>query len=250
MRIYILILAAFTLGACTLKPVETVYHEEEDFTRFTTQLLKTNNRSKEIELVASKECPGKVICTDQEIKLKVKHADRFSLLKGKDLVLETEEGNLNLNERDYSNSYDIKTKAKDGTSGVLTEHFLIWVTESDFRKAAYAKTAIMKVGDDSFELSSEGRNSWQIMLDRERLLEIMDKEQQREYGLFPLQGKNIKEITVQEKRMSSEAEESTWKLVKDSNSVEDLRYFLEKFPDSPYAIPAKLKLKQLERGKE
>ena len=47
--------------------------------------------------------------------------------------------------------------------------------------------------------------------------------------------------------MSSEAEESTWKLVKDSNSAEDLRYFLEKFPDSPYAIPAKLKLKQLEK---
>ena len=40
--------------------------------------------------------------------------------------------------------------------GVLTEQFLIWVSESDFRKAAYAETAIMKVGDDSFELSSEG----------------------------------------------------------------------------------------------
>ena len=250
MRIYILILAAFALGACTLKPVETVYHEEEDVTRFTTKAFKTKTRSKEIELVASKECPGKVICTDQEIKLKVKHTDRFSLLKGKDLVLETEEGNLNLNERDYSNSYDIGMIAKDGTTGVLKEQFLIWVSESDFRKAAYAQNAILKVGDDSFDLSSEGRDPWQIMLDRERLLEIMDKEQQREYGLYTHEKKDKKEITVQEKRMSSEAEESTWKLVKDSNSVEDLRYFLEKFPDSPYAIPAKLKLKQLERGKE
>ena len=116
MRIYILILAVFALGACTLKPVETVYHEEEDVTRFTTKAFKTVNRYKEIEMVASKKCPGKVICTDQEIKLKVKHTDRFSFLKGKDLVLETEDGNLNLNERDYSNSYDIKTKAKDGTS--------------------------------------------------------------------------------------------------------------------------------------
>ena len=250
MRIYILILAVFAFGACTLKPVETVYHEEKDFTRFTTKAIITKTGSKEIELVASKECPGKVICSDQEIKLKVKHTDRFALLKGKDLVLETEEGNLNLNERDYSNSYDLNKIAKDGTDGVLTEQFLIWVSESDFRKVAYAETAIMKVGDDAFELSSEGRNSWQIMLDRERLLEVMDEEQQREYGLFPHEKKEIKEITVQEKRMSSEAEESTWKLVKDSNSVEDLRYFLEKFPDSPYAIPAKLKLKQLERGKE
>jgi hypothetical protein len=250
MRIYILILAAFALGACTLKPVEAVYHEEKDFTRFTTQPLKTDNRSKEVELVASKECPGKVICINKDIKLKVIHSDRFALLKGKDLVMETEQDILDLNERDYSNSYDLNKIAKDGTDGVLTEQFLIWVSESDFRKVAYAETATMKVGDDSFELSSEGRTSWQILLDRERLLEVMDEEQQREYGMFPHEKKEVKEITVQEKRMSSEAEESTWKLVKDSNSVEDLRYFLEQFPDSPYAIPAKLKLKQLERGKE
>ncbi len=64
MRIYILILAALALGACTLKPVETVYHEEKDFTRFTTKAIITKTGSKEIELVASKECPGKVICTD------------------------------------------------------------------------------------------------------------------------------------------------------------------------------------------
>jgi hypothetical protein len=250
MRIYILILAAFALGACTLKPVETVYHEEEDFTRFTTKAIITKTGSKEIELVASKECPGKVICTDQEIKLKVTHKDRFSLLKGKDLVLEAEQDKLDLNERDYSNSYDMNKIAKDGTDGVLNEQFLIWVSESDFRKVAYAETATMKVGDDAFELSSEGRNSWQIMLDRERLLEVMDEEQQREYGLFPHEKKDVKKITVQEKRMASEAEESTWKLVKDSNSIEDLRYFLQQFPNSPYAIPAKLKLKQLERGKE
>ena len=250
MRIYILILAALALGACTLKPVETVYHEEKDFTRFTTKAIITKTGSKEIELVASKECPGKVICTDQEIKLKVTHKDRFSLLKGKDLVLEADQDKLDLNERDYSNSYDMNKIAKDGTDGVLNEQFLIWVSESDFRKAAYSQSVIMKVGDDSFELSIEERNSWQIMLDKERLLEIMDEEQQREYGLYTHERKDKKEITVQEKRMSSEAEESTWKLVKDSNSVEDLRYFLEKFPDSPYAIPAKLKLKQLERGKE
>jgi len=250
MRIYLLILTAFALGACTLKPVEAVYHEEKDFTRFTTQPLKTDNRSKEVELVASKECPGKVICINKDIKLKVIHSDRFALLKGKDLVMETEQDILDLNERDYSNSYDLNKIAKDGTDGVLTEQFLIWVSESDFRKVAYAETATMKVGDDSFDLSREGRTSWQILLDRERLLEVMDEEQQREYGMFPHEKKEVKEITVQEKRMSSEAEESTWKLVKDSNSVEDLRYFLEQFPDSPYAIPAKLKLKQLERGKE
>ena len=250
MRIYILILAALALGACTLKPVETVYHEEDDVTRFTTKAFKTKTRSKEIELVASKECKGKVICSDEEIKLTITHADRFSFFKGKDLELQTEQGKINLNERDYSNSYSVRAKAKDGTSGVLTEHFLIWVTESDFRKAAHAQNSTLFVGDYSFELSSEGRVPWQILLDRERLLEIMDEEQRREYGLYPHENKEKKEQVVRKIRMVSEAAESTWKLVKDSNNPEDLRYFLEQFPDSPYAIPAKLKLSQLEREKE
>ena len=250
MRIYILILAAFALGACTLKPVETVYHEEDDVTRFTTKAFKTKTRSKEIELVASKECKGKVICSDEEIKLTITYADRFSFFKGKDLELQTEQGKVNLNERDYSNSYSVRAKAKYGTSGVLTERFLIWVTESDFLKAAHAQNSTLFVGDFSFELSGEGRVPWQILLDRERLLEIMEEEQRREYGLYPHENKEKKEQDVRKKRMVSEAAESTWKLVKDSNNPEDLRYFLEQFPDSPYAVPAKLKLRQLEREKK
>ena len=78
----------------------------------------------------------------------------------------------------------------------------------------------------------------------------MDEEQRREYGLYPHENKEKKEHVLRKIRMVSEAAESTWKLVKDSNNPEDLRYFLEQFPDSPYAIPAKLKLRQLEREKE
>ena len=47
--------------------------------------------------------------------------------------------------------------------------------------------------------------------------------------------------------MVSEAAESTWKMIENSDNPVDFRYFLEQFPDSPYAIPAKLKIKQLER---
>ena len=250
MRIPILILATLALAACAVKPVETAYHEKEDVTRFTTQAFKAEKKNKEIELVAVKECKGKVICSDQEIKLTITHADRFSFFKGKDLSLETEQVKINLNERDYSKSYSLRAKAKDGTSGVLTEYFLIWVTESDFRKAAHAQNSTLFVGDYSFVLSSEGRVPWQILLDRERVLEIMDEEQRREYGLYPHENKEKKEQDVRKKRMDSEAAESTWKLVKDSNNPEDLRYFLEQFPDSPYSIPAKLKLKQLERDNQ
>ena len=250
MRIQILILATLALGACAVKPVETVYHEQEDVTRFTTQSFKAEKKNKEIELVAVKECKGKVICSDEEIKLTITHADRFSFFKGKDLELQTEQGKINLNERDYSNSYSMSAKAKDGTSGVLTEHFLIWVTESDFRKAAHAQNSTLFVGDYSFELSTEGRVPWKILLDRERLLEIMEEEQRREYGQYPHENKEKKDQDVRKKRMVSEAEESTWKLVQDSKNPEDLRYFLEQFPNSPYAVPTKLKLKQLEQENE
>ena len=246
MRIYSLILITLVLGACT-KLVDTVYYKKEDLTRFTTKPFKTEKKNKKIELVAVKECKGKVICSSQEIKLTITHADRFSFFKGKDLELQPEQGKINLNERDYSNSYTLRAKAKDGTSGVLTEHFLIWVTESDFRKAAHAQNSTLFVGDFSFELSSEGRIPWQILLDRERILEIMEEEQRREYGQYPHENKEKKDQDVRKKRMVSEAAESTWKLVKDSNNPEDLRYFLEQFPDSPYTVPAKLKLRQLER---
>ena len=196
MRIYYPILLVLFLGACTLKPVETVYNENTDLTRFTAKPFKSVKKSREILLVAEKECPGKVICSEEEIKLIVKHSDRFAFLKGKDLQIETEKGQIDLNQRDYSNSYDIKKLAKDGTSGVLNEKYLIWVSESDFLKAAHAEQAEMKIGEYSFKLPVEGRTNWQIMLDKGRLLEIMDKEQQREYGKYPHERKKLKEISV------------------------------------------------------
>ena len=76
----------------------------------------------------------------------------------------------------------------------------------------------------------------------------MEKEQQREYGQYQHENKDKKQLDLRKKRMVSEAEESTWKMVQNSDNAEDINYFLEQFPDSIYAIPAKLKLKQLERG--
>ena len=78
----------------------------------------------------------------------------------------------------------------------------------------------------------------------------MGEEQQREYGQYPHDNKAKKKLDLREKRLVSEAAESTWQLVKDSKSPEDLRFFLEQFPNSPFAVPAKLKLKQLERDKD
>ena len=87
------------------------------------------------------------------------------------------------------------------------------------------------------------------MMDKERLLEIMDEEQKREYGQYQHENKEKKQLDLRNKRLVSEAAESTWELVKDSKDPEEFRYFLEQFPNSPFAVPAKLKLKQLERDK-
>ena len=67
-------------------------------------------------------------------------------------------------------------------------------------------------------------------MDKGRLLEIMDEEQQREYGQYQHETKGKKELDLSKKRMVSEAAESTWKMVQDSNNPEDFLFFLEKFP--------------------
>tara|TARA_B100000945_G_scaffold317055_1_gene319168 strand:+ start:175 stop:924 length:750 start_codon:yes stop_codon:yes gene_type:complete len=246
MRTHILILFIILLGACT-KPVDTIYFKKEDLTRFKTKPFKSEKKNKEIRLVAEKECPGKLICTNVEIKLSLTHEGRFTFLRGKNLDLETDQGKIDLNQRDYSYSYNSIKKSKAGTSGVLTEKFLIWISEPDFIKAAKAESATMYIGDYAFELSNEGRNAWKIMMDKDLLLGIMDEEQQREYGKYPHENKKNKELNLRKKRILSEAAESTWKMIENSDNREDFRYFLEQFPDSPYAIPAKLKLNKLER---
>ena len=50
----------------------------------------------------------------------------------------------------------------------------------------------MNIGNYAFELSSEGHDPWQIMMDKERLLEIMDEKQQREYGQYPHENRENK----------------------------------------------------------
>ena len=43
------------------------------------------------------------------------------------------------------------------------------------------------------------------------------------------------------------ADEETWDLVKDSNNIADIEYYLENYPNGKYVVPAKLKLRQLTR---
>ena len=66
----------------------------------------------------------------------------------------------------------------------------------------------MNIGDYAFELSSEEHDPWQIMMDKERLLEIMDEEQQREYGQYPNENKENKELDQRKKKEWSQKQQS------------------------------------------
>ncbi len=46
---------------------------------------------------------------------------------------------------------------------------------------------------------------------------------------------------------NEEADNETWSMVKDSMDPSDIQFYLDNFPNGKYAIPARLKLKQLSR---
>ena len=86
--------------------------------------------------------------------------------------------------------------------------------------------------------------------DNSRLYWTETKQGAATYGTYtepPVSETEVREKF--EKKAYIEAEETTWKMVKDSENPDDLRFFLEQYPNSPYAAPARLKLKQLEREK-
>ena len=104
-------------------------------------------------------------------------------------------------------------------------------------------------GPEQMEIPFSQRNNWRIMIDHKLLIETMDEEQQRSYGEYSqTPSSEEKRREKFEKKASTEAEEATWKLVKDSENPEDLIFFLKQYPNSPYAVPARLKLQQLERS--
>ena len=126
----------------------------------------------------------------------------------------------------------------------------MWVDSKNFKKIIQNKDNKLKIGDYTFALPSLELKKWKILISKPLLLETMEEEDQRTYGTYtepPVSETEVREKF--EKKAYIEAEETTWKMVKDSENPDDLRFFLEQYPNSPYAAPARLKLKQLEREK-
>ena len=243
--IFVLVLAS---ASCT-KPVYTVYYEKENYTEFTTHPLEIKAPTgHKLIIETSRRCPGQTLCTGIEIKINISTKNRFEFLKGKDCQFVADEHIIDLNKRDYKFSFDATAVNTDGTSGTAEERWLAWIDLEDFVHLAESEKVTLFIENYQIQIPKEKRENWKILIDHEALVATMDDEQKRVYGDYtetPVREARRREQLEQKK--ISEAEEETWKLVKDSENPDDLKFFLEQYPDSPYSVPAKLKLNQLLR---
>lgn len=244
-------LVGLLLVGCT-KPVYTVYFAEQNHTMFTTHPVKvTTETHHELEMVASRKCPGRTLCASEEIKFELKQQSRFSFLEGKDYRIKADEQTIDLNHRDYTFNYDTSAPAGGGLKGLAKERWLVWLSGEDFVTIAEAQETVLLVGPYQVPLAYDKRDPWRILMDHPRLIETLKDEEKRVYvEHVKAPATEAKQREQYEKRASTEAEEATWKLIKDSEDAGDLRFFIEQYPHSPYAVPARLRLKQLERGKD
>ena len=125
---------------------------------------------------------------------------------------------------------------------------MAWIDLEDFVHLAESEKVTLFIENYQIQIPKEKRENWKILIDHEALVATMDDEQKRVYGDYtetPV--REVRRREQLEQKKISEAEEETWKLVKDSENPDDLKFFLEQYPDSPYSVPAKLKLNQLLR---
>ena len=249
-QFYHLLIILLLLNSC-YKPVYTEYFQEENYTEFTThEILIEIPSDRILKIFASRRCPGRTICEAEEIKLRLSLNTKFSFLEGKDFSILSNDEEIDLNQRRYFFDYNSGATYSDGTSGFAIEQWVVWVDSKNFKKIIQNKDNKLKIGDYTFALPSLELKKWKILISKPLLLETMEEEDQRTYGTYtepPVSETEVREKF--EKKAYIEAEETTWKMVKDSENPDDLRFFLEQYPNSPYAAPARLKLKQLEREK-
>ena len=131
------------------------------------------------------------------------------------------------------------------SSGLLLYLIPICISE----KPSFLSSVIFLIGDEKYLIDQEKLESWRILIDHPKLVQQMDQEHQRIYkDSQGIPSTKSKQNNIIEASMKQDAEKETWELIQDSNNIEDIEYFLNNFPNSSYALPAKLKLKQLKRN--
>ncbi len=243
--------ALLVLAASCSRPVNLEYFEKDDRTRFMPQLLtlKSPDIDKQVQLETYQDCPGKTIC-QEDIQFRVRSVNRFVFLKGKRLTVSLDERTLDFQDREYEDEFDATATIPVGTDGSWAEALSVPINHRDFAKLANAQEVVIHLGPYAYAAPYESRKNWRILVDRQLLLGTMDVEEKPVYdeGVIreDLEVSRAREKALREK--ASAAEEQTWDLVKDSRNPEDLRFFLEQYPDSPFVVPARLRLQQLERS--
>ena len=248
-KIKLTVIFVFVIITGCYKPVYTEYFEKKNYTEFTTHpLLIEAPGDRKLELIASRRCPGKTLCQPKEIKLTLKIESKFAFLEGKNFLIETEGEKIDLNQRRYHFTYNAASKYRDGTTGFSIERWVVWLDTKEFRKVAHGSRTFFLIGEYSLEARNKELIKWRFLINHSLLLETMEEEDKRSYGKYTKAPAAEAEIREKfESKAFVEAEKSTWEMVKDSESPEDLKFFLEQYPSSLFAPPARLKLKQLER---
>ncbi len=159
LKIILLCFIFFQFG-CT-KLVYTTYYEDEDYTEFVTHPLKLkNNIGKEINLIASRKCDGQILCSAFEIKIKITHEGKFAYLKNKDFMIESKNQKFDFNKRNYKFDFDISKKNKDGTKGLISESWIIYVPINIYEEIINSKEISLIIGEQSILIGREKLQSW------------------------------------------------------------------------------------------
>ncbi len=243
------VVALVLLSACT-RPVTLEYFEKDDRTRFAPQPIRLSSAdiNKDVTLETYQDCPGKTVC-NENVQFRLKSLDRFVFLKGKELEIQADGRVFRFPDREYEDDFNALATNADGTTGSWSEAFYVPLPIGDFTRLAQAQEVTFQVGPYAYPSSYDSRKNWRILVTRDLLLGTMDEEEKPVYDKGVIR-EDVEVARVREKALREKAqaaEEETWNLVKDSEDPEDLRFFLEQYPDSPFTTPAQLRLRQLER---
>ena len=258
-----ILLGVFLVG-CNLSPVQLSYDSKRNHTTLTTKPLELKGSkysNKLVQLQASMGCRGRRFCSPSALLVTVTYKGSFGYLKNRPIVFSVggESRTYSSNLR-YTSSYDTRKIARDGTSGVLQEQVSFPIKRDFFKRVALETDVFMEIAGNRFILPAPEQRRLPLLIERDRLFSALGDSDRSTYfaenlvepgtpseldtGLVvPQDGRDEGSASG-----TADAEKATWELVRNSNNPEDLRFFLEQFPDSPYAVPIRLRLRQLERA--
>ena len=241
----ICILSFFYLYGCVHSGIiinEEKEKEETIFSIYPFKVLSSNEKNKEIKLTMNLKCKGFTSCSSSVSNLTIIHEGRFSFLKDKKIFLRNRKEMIDLT-RNVMLTHEMNhfETAKDGTTGVLIEKANIEIKNDRLNQWNSFDPIELIIDQYEFVLPNPQKEIWYSIINKQKLDDYLRRNQKAKY---------ISKNEVQNlpgKSSVREAEIETWEMVKESNKKEDYEFFLKHYPNSEYAIPAKLKIQQMKK---